>query len=243
MRTINAGSLDKIGPSTLAAIYSSDQSSMFRTNMVVSANGSFVDDNGSSRLLSGPEDMRVFNFLRSQADVVLVGASTAQSEKYGQINIRDEFVEFARKIKPQLAVVSLSLDLWSGARMFNEPGFQPLIFTRASDDEVWQNRFEHLRGFADVVALSAPDDTFLNSVVLDLGQRDLTHVLCEGGPRLLSSVLAADLVDDVCLTQSNIASKRPPDEDLLSALSAFETQYEIITEQFTFSRSFAPENA
>jgi riboflavin biosynthesis pyrimidine reductase len=36
----------------------------------------------------------------------------------------------------------------------------------------------------------------------ELHRRGLRHVLCEGGPHLFGALLAADLVDELCLTVS-----------------------------------------
>ncbi len=36
----------------------------------------------------------------------------------------------------------------------------------------------------------------------ELARRGLAQVLCEGGPHLFGSLLAADLVDELCLTVS-----------------------------------------
>ena len=44
-------------------------------------------------------------------------------------------------------------------------------------------------------------DPLSPTAVLDeLGRRGLHRVLCEGGPRLFGELVAADLVDDFCLT-------------------------------------------
>ena len=50
---------------------------------------------------------------------------------------------------------------------------------------------------ADVVVL---DPLSPAAVVDELGRRGLHRVLCEGGPRLFGDLVAADLVDELCLT-------------------------------------------
>ena len=50
---------------------------------------------------------------------------------------------------------------------------------------------------ADVVVL---DPLSPAAVVGELGRRGLHRVLCEGGPRLFGDLVAADLVDELCLT-------------------------------------------
>ena len=43
-------------------------------------------------------------------------------------------------------------------------------------------------------------------VIDELAARGLRHVLCEGGPRLFSELLAADRVDELCLTLAPIVA-------------------------------------
>jgi riboflavin biosynthesis pyrimidine reductase len=57
-----------------------------RTNHVVSANGSFFDEAGSSRGLSTREDLALLLALRRQADLVIVDAATARNEQYRKLS-------------------------------------------------------------------------------------------------------------------------------------------------------------
>src|SRR5918993_549206 len=54
-----------------------------RANMVISLDGAAQGRDGRSGTLSSPADRRVFAMLRGLADVILVGAGTARTEKYG----------------------------------------------------------------------------------------------------------------------------------------------------------------
>ena len=207
--------------------------------MVVSSNESFFDRSGSSKSLSGPEDMRIFNFLRSQADAVLVGASTARSDKYGPVKIRDEFREYARHESPVMTVVSRSLNFWSEARLFSDPENKPTIFTLPSDDPEWNERRKVLGDIANVVVLECPPEATIQSAVHYLASLEMTHILCEGGPQILTEALDANLVNDVCMTHSPIDGKPSGHEHLYERLMAYPVQYEIVTEAFTFTRGIA----
>jgi riboflavin biosynthesis pyrimidine reductase len=44
----------------------------------------------------------------------------------------------------------------------------------------------------------------LAAAVAELAERGLTRVLCEGGPTLFGALLAAGLVDELCLTVSTL---------------------------------------
>jgi riboflavin biosynthesis pyrimidine reductase len=53
-----------------------------RLNMIVAANGDFVDETGSSRGLSNELDRKLIGHLRRMCDVVVTGGTTARAEKY-----------------------------------------------------------------------------------------------------------------------------------------------------------------
>lgn len=53
-----------------------------RLNMIVGANGEFVDVNGSSRGLSNELDRKLIGHLRRRSDVVVTGGNTARTEQY-----------------------------------------------------------------------------------------------------------------------------------------------------------------
>ena len=72
-----------------------------RTNHVISSSGSFVDQLGSSRGLSTPEDLALLIELRKLADLVVVDAATARNEKYNRLS------------HAHLAIVSASGDFTS----------------------------------------------------------------------------------------------------------------------------------
>ena len=61
------------------------------------------------------------------------------------------------------------------------------------------SRFEGLRDVADVVEVSAGDGDALDlpAAMTALRERGIFSVLCEGGPRLAASLLAAGVVDRV----------------------------------------------
>jgi riboflavin biosynthesis pyrimidine reductase len=61
----------------------------------------------------------------------------------------------------------------------------------------------------------------LARLIAELGERGLARILCEGGPFLLSQLIEANLVDDMCLTVSPyLAGSQPTTEQPASALEA-----------------------
>ncbi len=173
-------------------------------NMVSSADGAISVD-GLSGGLSGSADKEVFFYLRSIADVILVGASTAREENYGQPKLSDELrAERASRGQPPLPRIALttrSMHIDWSSRLFNDPASPaglPLVVCPGNTPPA-------LRAPAGGVAELLPsgtDEVDLPATLGQLGDRGVGLVLCEGGPSLNGQLLSAGLVDEVCLTLS-----------------------------------------
>jgi 5-amino-6-(5-phosphoribosylamino)uracil reductase len=181
-----------LGDDELARLYAYPESldrPYIRVNFVASADGAATADGLSTGLSSAP-DRRLFGVLRQLAEVVLVGAGTARAENYG-----------GASNPPRIAVVTASAQLDPAARLFTDTQVPPLILTASTAPA------ENLRRLADagaeVVAL-AGDRVDGAQVVTALAGLGLYRVLCEGGPHLFGDLLAADAVDELCLTVSPI---------------------------------------
>jgi riboflavin biosynthesis pyrimidine reductase len=125
--------------------------------MVSSVDGAATGDSGKSGSLNNAADKRVFDHLRSVADVIVVGAGTARAEGY-------------RPTDRPIVVVSRGTELPESLR-----GAPP--------------------GSVELTSLDDPA-RFKQS----LGERGWTDILCEGGPSLLGTLLAAGVVDELCTT-------------------------------------------
>ncbi|WP_036508332.1 dihydrofolate reductase family protein [Nocardioides sp. URHA0020] len=77
-----------VGPDTddLGELYAAPRLPWLRVNMVGSVDGAATGDSGKSGSLNNAADKRVFDHLRSVADVVVVGAGTARTEGYRPID-------------------------------------------------------------------------------------------------------------------------------------------------------------
>lgn len=161
-----------------------------RVNFVASADGAGSAD-GRSAGLGSPADRRVFLLLRELADVVLVGAGTVRAEDYGGARKPTR----GRATPPPIAVVTGSADLDPASRCFTDTITAPIVLTLASAPRERRERLAEAG--ADVVALEqlTPD-----AVLDELARRGLHRVLCEGGPTLFGALVAADVVDELCLT-------------------------------------------
>jgi riboflavin biosynthesis pyrimidine reductase len=177
-----------------------------RANMVSSADGAATFDSKSGGL-SSAADRELFLTLRTLCDVILVGASTVRVEGYGP----------ARGADPApIAVVSASLDLDPTSRFFTEAVVRPIVVTT---DDADADKVATLANVADVVA-AGTGRVDVSTALDQLADRGLTKVLTEGGPSLLAGLVAADRLDELCLTAAPVLavghSKRITDGPPLS---------------------------
>jgi riboflavin-specific deaminase-like protein len=170
-----------------------------RLNMVSSVDGAASLD-GGSRELSGEPDMRVFGMLRALCDVIVVGAGTVRAEDYQPVRIGPRRAEIRSRHGlspcPPIAVVTSSLDVDLTRPLFTEAQARTIVVTSSTDPV----RTAEAREVADVIVHDGSVDLAL---LLDqLASRGLHHVLCEGGPALLTHLLEGGLADELCLTVS-----------------------------------------
>ena len=164
-------------------------------NMVASIDGAAAID-GLSGGLSSESDKTMFGALRAQADTILVGARTANAERYRP----------ARRSGARIAVVSGSLSVDPDLPLFVQPPDAPsaplpLVVTTVGAD---CDAAERLADRAELVRAGTESLDLLASL-RHLGSLGARVVLCEGGPALNASLLAADLVDEVNLTHAPLA--------------------------------------
>lgn len=171
-----------------------------RVNFVSSVDGA-VEINGLTAGLGSPPDKRVFDMLRELADVILVGAGTARAERYGGVVLATEAqnrrTSRGQAPVPPLAVVSSSACLDPAGPLFVDAVVPPLILT--TSDAPPNRREQLIRAGADVVVVGG-STVDVGQVLQQLKSRKLLRVLCEGGPRLLGTLVAAEAVDELCLT-------------------------------------------
>jgi riboflavin biosynthesis pyrimidine reductase len=169
--------------------------------MVASADGAVTLD-GRSGGLSGPADRTLFAVLRSLADLVLVGAGTARTERYRPVRATQIWPELRpdRAAPPPIAVVSASLDLTGCESLLALPESLTqtiVITTRAAPAE----RKAAIAGVARVVEAGV-DQVDIGAALGELASFGYRRVLVEGGPVLLGHLIDAGLLDELCLTVS-----------------------------------------
>ncbi|WP_233605722.1 pyrimidine reductase family protein [Micromonospora sp. Llam0] len=172
-----------------------------RVNFVTSVDGA-VAVAGRSAGLSGRADKRVFGVLRMLCDALLVGAGTLRQEQYRALRLDDRRRRWRRQhglpTHPTLVVVSASLDLDPDQPALADAPARPIVLTTT---DAPADRRRRLARVAEIVP-AGERALDLTAGLSQLRARGHRRLLCEGGPVLLGSLTAADLVDELCLTVS-----------------------------------------
>lgn len=177
-------------------------------NMITTVDGSVVASNGRSGPLGGGADRAMFRALRGEADVIMAGATTVRIEDYGAPQlppgVQARRTAERRPPLPRLAVVCGTLDLDPQARLFREAAADqpPLIVTSASSTRAHAVRAARLEEVATLVRSGEQTLDLTAALALLAGKFATRVLLVEGGPSLNGQLLAADLVDELCLTIS-----------------------------------------
>ncbi len=200
-RLVPSPSDDQLTDDDLLAAYAVPDTAAahVRANFIASADGAASLD-GRSGGLSTPGDRRIFALLRDQCDVILVGAGTARVEGY-RPPVADERRRARRRSLglsplPRIAVVSGRLDLDPASPLFAADQPRIIVVTHRTAPA---DRQAALAEVADVL-VAGTDAVDVAAAIDDLAGRGLSKVLCEGGPTLLRTVLAAGRLDELCLT-------------------------------------------
>ncbi|PRX51339.1 riboflavin biosynthesis pyrimidine reductase [Prauserella shujinwangii] len=171
-----------------------------QANFVSSADGA-VSVADRSAGLSHPADKRIFALGRDLADVILVGAGTVRAERYRGAKPGELRVERRRRLGladvPPIAVVSGRCTLDPGDPLFTDTLVPPIVLTTESAPK---DRRAGLAAAGAEVLTAGEHSVDLKAALGALGERGLLRVNCEGGPHLFATLVAEDLVDQLCLT-------------------------------------------
>ena len=157
-------------------------------NMVAGADGA-ATMHGRAEGLSSVLDQALFQYLRGQADVVLVGAQTVRAEGYGPIGC-------AVGARPRLAIVTSSGDFDYSSLLFAGSFDRPILVAPRSQARLIEERAD---GRAEVL-VAGERRVDLAEAVDNLAQRQGPMILTEGGPTLLTGLMRAGVVNELCLT-------------------------------------------
>jgi riboflavin biosynthesis pyrimidine reductase len=158
---------------------------------------------GRSAPLSDPADRALFHGLRSVVDAVMAGAGTVRDERYGPIvpdpDNRRARAELGLRERPLACVVSESLAFPPDLPLLSDPDSTVAILTPSPRQlpSTTAASVEYVR------ARRSDGSLDLSAAFSEL--QDHLHVatlLCEGGPRLNTELLAGGLVDELFLSLS-----------------------------------------
>lgn len=187
-----------------------------RMNFIATLDGAATRD-GLSGGLNNADDKKVFDTLRMLTDVILVGAGTVRAEGYG--GVRLEAADAAWRVsqglpeQPALAIVSARLEIDPGHPFFAEAVTRPLVVTHAAAPA---DRRAALAEVADLV-IAGEHAVDPRQMLAEFTERGLRQVLCEGGPHLFGDLIAADCVDELCLSLSPALDGGPAGRIAVSA--------------------------
>jgi riboflavin biosynthesis pyrimidine reductase len=167
-------------------------------NFVVSVDGRVAID-GRSGGLSDAGDRVIFHALRERADAILAGTGTLAKENYGRLipsaDARARRVAAGRPAEPLACVITRSGAVPLSIPLFAEPEAVVVVFSPTPP------ALDGIRAQVRHVPISAEDPSFLQNAFATLrSDFGVGLLLCEGGPRLVSSLLHEGLVDELFLT-------------------------------------------
>lgn len=175
-----------------------------RANMVCTLDGAATGADGKTGSINNAADHQVFTLLRALADVIVVGAGTARAEGYGRpwrVSGERASLRAGRAEAPTLAVVSRTANLpvqLTGPPEGDACGDVLLVTSGAADERALDAAREGLG--EDNVLVLGEDGVDLAAMAARLADRGLSRMLTEGGPQLLRDMVAAGVLDEVCLT-------------------------------------------
>ncbi|GAB3715734.1 pyrimidine reductase family protein [Nocardiopsis nanhaiensis] len=196
---------DTLGAEELARLYAWPDTTdrpWVRGNMVTTLDGAAAGADGRSGSINTDADHVVYTLLRDLADLVLVGAGTARTESYRRVSPRtgthrEQALAEGRGPWPALAVVSRSAQV-PPLLAADHPNRGQLLMVTCAGAQGLDHAQETLG--PDQVIVAGDSEVDLPAAVAALHERGLSRILCEGGPHLLRDVVAADLLDELCLT-------------------------------------------
>ena len=147
------------------------------------------------------------------ADAIVVGAGTARDEGYRPVRPRPDAVAWRAErglpARPPLVLITRSLDLPAPSLADDT-----LVVTCAA--ALAEGGRPDLK--PEQLLVAGDDEVDLTAALAQLRDRGHQRLLCEGGPQLLTDLVQAGLVDELCLTHTPLLLGAVP--GLLSAAAA-----------------------
>lgn len=176
-----------------------DPDGWVRVNFATSLNGSITGSDGKSGSVNSAADHVVFELLRALSHVVVVGAGTVRAEGYPALVVDPRWtgVRAERGLPEALPLVAVTNRGDVPATFADQPPGSVLLATHTASPGLASARRQLGSDQVLVCGDDAVDDRLLVSTLADLGW---TQVISEGGPHLFGSLLAAGVLDEICLS-------------------------------------------
>jgi diaminohydroxyphosphoribosylaminopyrimidine deaminase/5-amino-6-(5-phosphoribosylamino)uracil reductase len=149
---------------------------------------------GESKWISGPESRALVHRWRAEADAVAVGIETA---------LADDPMLTAREVvaprQPTRVVFDSRARLPLDSRLVATIDEAPLLMVVSSSQAASERVAGLERAGAEVIAVDGDGPTRVRRTLEELGGRQLSSLLLEGGARLAGSFADAEELDRICL--------------------------------------------
>lgn len=170
-------------------------------NFALTADGKISTRTGAPAQFSSAEDKRRLLEIRAQADAVLVGHGTVATDRM-TMTLPDAALRAARRARgqaeqPLRAIVSGAGRIDPQLRVFQTPGGPIHLFTTPRMARARRLGFE--RAGVRVHVLPEPLDPVALVARLQ-AEAGIRSLVCEGGARLLHTLVEADLLDELYVT-------------------------------------------
>jgi diaminohydroxyphosphoribosylaminopyrimidine deaminase / 5-amino-6-(5-phosphoribosylamino)uracil reductase len=161
----------------------------------ITLDGHTATESGDSRWISGPESRALVHRWRAQADAVAIGIGTALADD-PLLTARD--VDPPPRRQPLRVVFDSQGRLPLKSALVGSLDNAPLLVVVAASAPA--DRLDALRGAGvDVLVVDGDQTARISATLAELGRRDVTSLLLEGGARLAGAFLDGDEVDELRL--------------------------------------------
>ncbi len=156
--------------------------------LAVTLDGHIATKSGQSRWITSPESRKYVHKIRSHVDCVMVGSGTVKADD-PSLTVRD-----VAGRNPARAVIDSRLSIPLDSKLFSSQGERVFVFTGRYASESIVKKIQ-AKGAEVIKVRDTKEGLSIKSVLRELGKRDITSVMIEGGSRLSATVLKQGLVD------------------------------------------------
>ena len=153
--------------------------------------GKLATATGDSRWISGEASRKIVHRLRGRMDAILVGRGTATADD-PLLTARPPGARIATRI-----VVDSAASLSTGSQLVRTAREAPVLVAAAETSPQSNRARLEKAGCEVLVCPGATHGERLDALLAELGRRQMTNVLVEGGAQLLGNLFDANLVDEV----------------------------------------------